>query len=503
MKRLCLLFLFVGAIGLAGQEPLPLPKIVNVPNVGQHQVAFVAQGEEIKKKKKFFRGHKPASAEVRAKLHADSFKRNGNRVKNFKNVTAPAFDCATAPGYVILPTDDQGSCGDCFGVSTTDGASMSLAKDGIITIADRLSSQAGLDCGCFQGGCGGGDEAQVIEYIRTTGLPLTKDYGLYTANPGSCKDLSGMKIYKVSNWGYCTPTQQEGVANTQDMKNCIVQYGPISVAFDASECDAYSGGTMTGNGTIVDHAVLCDGWDDNHDNGDGSKGAFIGRNQWGQASSTTVAFQSQPWGITINGVSGRFWIKYGADSWGTESIWIVSSGPTPPPPVPPTPPPPGPMPPVPPTPPVPPGPTPPTPGQTFTVVVPGQLITIPSYTFTVGSRLNRTTVTIPARSIQLADQTVTGTIVNGNTKITAPHLPTPPCPNCQCGCTVTGQCTCKDCDHPALVPPVKKSGIPLKGFGDVTAGNVTVTGQVTIGSLDVGASLQKILDSLPKAGNIK
>lgn len=31
-----------------------------------------------------------------------------------------------------------------------------------------------------------------------------------------------------------------------------------------------------------------------------------------------------------------------------------------------------------------------------------------------------------------------------------PHAPTPPCPNCQCGCTVTGQCTCRDCDHPQL-----------------------------------------------------
>lgn len=39
----------------------------------------------------------------------------------------------------------------------------------------------------------------------------------------------------------------------------------------------------------------------------------------------------------------------------------------------------------------------------------------------------------------------------------AGHSPTPPCPNCQCGCTETGKCTCKDCDHPALEKPkVKK-----------------------------------------------
>lgn len=41
-----------------------------------------------------------------------------------------------------------------------------------------------------------------------------------------------------------------------------------------------------------------------------------------------------------------------------------------------------------------------------------------------------------------------------------PHLPTPPTPNCQCGCTVTGKCTCKDCDHPCLVKPVAKANPP-------------------------------------------
>jgi hypothetical protein len=34
-----------------------------------------------------------------------------------------------------------------------------------------------------------------------------------------------------------------------------------------------------------------------------------------------------------------------------------------------------------------------------------------------------------------------------------PHLPNPPTPNCQCGCTETGRCMCKDCDHPALEKP--------------------------------------------------
>ena len=283
------------------------------------------------------RGHKRAPKEVRDRLHNEAFKRHGHRVKSLPRATAVAFDCRTAPGYVVLPANDQGSCGDCFGVSSADGCSMALAKAGIVPASEagRLSSQYGLDNSqAFQGGCNGGDEAQVIDFIKTNGFPLTKDYGPYTASPGRLKPLTGMQVYKIGDWGYCTPSQQEGVAATDDIKACMIQYGPISVAFDAGECDSYKWpGTMTGTGTGVDHAVLCIGWDDNHDNGDGSKGAFLGMNQWGQANASTVTFPSQAWG----GPNGTFWIKYGADSWGTEAIWITAGTPPTPTPVPPTP----------------------------------------------------------------------------------------------------------------------------------------------------------------------
>lgn len=333
---------------------------------------------------KYPRGYKQASPEVTAKLHAEAHARNGHRIKALPKATQAAFDCATAPGYVVLPCDDQATCGDCFGVSVADGAASCMAKAGILPATEdgRLSLQCGLDCGGFDGGCNGGDEAQVFEYLRTTGLPLQKDYGPYRASPGRCKDLSGMKIYKISNWGYCTPSQESGVANTQDIKNCMIQYGRISVAFDASECDGYNGGTMTGRGRGVDHAVLNDGWDDNHDNGDGTKGAWIGQNQW-----------SKLWGITINGIPGRFWIAYGADSFGYEAIWCSAS--STPPPTPPGP-----------TPPVPPGPVPPPipPVPSYTIIVPGQLI--PGQVVTVPLGLGRST-TIRTAPVQLPNQTVT------------------------------------------------------------------------------------------------
>jgi|GEM_PF-4452346 len=297
---------------------------VAVPNCcGQ----VTAKADAPKAEKKYPRGHKPPSAEELQRRHAAAFKRHDHRVKNLPRVAASSFDCRTM-GWV-LPVNDQGQCGDCFGISTIDACAMAFVKAGLLKNeeASRWSGQYGLDCGGFQGGCNGGDESQVFEFAKSNGFPLTINYGPYTASPGRCKQVDPSKLLKIAGLGYCTPSQEQGIASTDDIKRCMVAYGPISVAFDASECDAYQWPqTMTGRGANVDHAVLCIGWDDNHDNGDGTKGAFIGYNQWGEQ-----------WGD-----KGAFWIKYGADSWGTEAIWVTASTLPPPPPPPPPPSPPGP-----------------------------------------------------------------------------------------------------------------------------------------------------------------
>ncbi len=55
----------------------------------------------------------------------------------------------------------------------------------------------------------------------------------------------------------------------------------------------------------------------------------------------------------------------------------------------------------------------------------------------------------------LVSLSLMGSLASGAEPVQAltPHAPTPPTPNCQCGCTVTGQCTCPDCDHPQLTRP--------------------------------------------------
>lgn len=288
--------------------------------------------------KKYQRGRK-VNPEVTKRLHAGALLRHGDKIAKLPVATQASFDCRTAFNNV-LPTNDQGQCGDCFGVSSADVCSMALVKAGTLPLdgfTGRLSSQYGLDSGAFQGGCNGGDEAQVIDYIKQNGFPLTSAYGPYTGGPQRAKPTAGMAIFKISDWGYAKSDQGQGIASTDEMKAAMLQYGPLSVAFDASECDNYQWpGTMTGNGTNIDHAVICIGWDDNHDNGDGTKGAFLGMNQWGGGQG---AIANPTWedGSLWNdnwpsGPNGTFWIKYGADSWGTEAIWVtgaVSPGGTP------------------------------------------------------------------------------------------------------------------------------------------------------------------------------
>lgn len=309
MKR----FLFVLAVCVAGfvasGVPSQEPPLFNAP--------------QVKDADKFPRGRNVDPAKV-AKRHEEAFKRHSHRMKALPNTALDSFDCRTAFGCV-LPVNDQGQCGDCYGVSACDAMSMAFAKAGYFKAdgKSRLTFQYGLDCKPNFGGCNGGDEGEVIAFGKANGFPLESDYGPYLARPGKCRDVSGMKLWKIGDYGYCTPSQQQGVASTQDMQNAMVRYGPLSVAFDASGCNGYQAGQiMRGRGNNVDHAVLCIGWKTV-----AGKVVFLGLNQWGN------------WGD-----NGTFWIEEGSYSWGTEAMFVSVNALPPPPdptPVPPGPNPPG------------------------------------------------------------------------------------------------------------------------------------------------------------------
>jgi cathepsin L len=281
-----------------------------------------------KNKKKHGRGHKEPVRDVRAVRHRVSQALHGARLKKLPIANMPTYDASKLG--LTPPVDDQGDCGNCYEHSGTHVCASAQYVAGVWakTSGQALSVQCMLDCHPEFGGCNGGDEYQVSQWIMANGCPSLAQYPGAGSSPGQCKGLGGMTLYMVNSLVMCSNTQ--GVANTQDIKNCVLAYGYVSVAGAAGDdWDNYQPGTiLQGNATDVNHAIGIVGWNDN-----GSPPYWIVQNSWG----------------TEWGNNGYLWIAYGADSIGTEAYAAIAT----PVPVPPAPP----VPPVPPAPPGPPAPS--------------------------------------------------------------------------------------------------------------------------------------------------
>lgn len=302
--------------------------------------------------KKYFTGRVIRNPVAHKAMFQANVAQHQRRLKALPRVAAASFDCRSLG--LVGPVQDQGQCGSCWDFSGCAVATFAMYKTGQLkndgTGSNYLSQQCVLDCG-RNGGCNGDDNTTVLDMCKSQGLPVQADYGPYTASTGRCKQVA--KVYKLRDWGFCDGQSYDRVSDTQKIKDCMAQYGPIGCAVAAGGDNFWNTGEGTGtaNSNQIDHDVTLVGWDDNHDNGDGSKGAWIMLNSWGAGWGS---------GCGVPG-SGCAWVKYGAYSLGTEAVWALAEpGPGPPPPPPP---------PVPPDPPgpVPPGPTPSTVSITLTV----------------------------------------------------------------------------------------------------------------------------------------
>lgn len=269
-------------------------------------------------------GHKPPTKEVSESRHKASNARHAERLQAIQRVTADSFDCV-AMGWVP-PIKDQGQCGDCYvfsGVGTSNCAFIKSnygKPDGSFV----FSEQHILDCYPNLGGCDGGDEWEVAQTIMQHGVYTVNVYSGAGQKPGGCKSVKGT-LYKIADMGYCDVNQAaNGVASTQSIKDCMVKFGPISVAVAAGGWSDPGSTIITAKDSNVDHAVILVGW----------KTGTNGKTIWKMRNSWTVDW----------GVQGYAWIEEGACSVGTEAFWVTAT------PLPPVPPPQPPVPPVPPTP---------------------------------------------------------------------------------------------------------------------------------------------------------
>ncbi len=263
---------------------------------------------------------------------AESWKLHSVQLMALPTVTADKWDCRTLG--MVGPVKAQKNCGACWNFAGVGGVECSLYKeghakpDGTFTISEQFI----MDC-TSNGGCNGDWPETVLKIAKEKGIPTEQEYGPYLARRATCKSTASMKFHKIADYGYVGSRNK--VPSPQEIKDCMVKYGPIIVAISADNAFANvkPGQVFKGRATGINHAVVVVGWDDTK----GTKGAWLLRNSWG----TTWCD------------GGYCWIEYGANSVGYGALW-VSAQPGPTPPVPPVPP----IPPVPPVPPVPPGPAP-------------------------------------------------------------------------------------------------------------------------------------------------
>lgn len=334
-------------------------------------------------------GHKTPK-DIDAKMKA-SWDRHSHRLKALPAVTAASWDCRTLG--IVPPIVDQGQCGSCWNFSGSGMATSALIKAGYGKPdgSFMLSEQYTMDCG-QNGGCNGDDNTTVLAWAKATGIPQTSDYGPYQARAANCKQINAMLFYKLSDWGYCG--SQNGVADTQAIKNMMVQYGPIgsAIAADNAFMNSPAGSVFKGSGSRdINHDIILCGWDD-------VKGAWLLRNSWGTSWCD----------------AGYQWIKYGANQVGTEAVWCVAT----------------PLP-LPPAPPVPPGPNPP-PGPTPPSPLPGLTMKSISFSFTDGS--SSVVDVVPAGSVTIsAGMTLRdfADALDKATKSGASTAPAAPCPTAQ------------------------------------------------------------------------
>jgi hypothetical protein len=177
------------------------------------------------------------------------------------------------------PVKDQDGCGSCWAFGTV------APLECNILIKDHkevdLSEQWLVSCNQNGWGCNGGWWAHdyhqwKMDRYNGTGAVLEEEFP-YVAWDAPC-DGPYHHPYIMDSWHYIGWSQ--GVAPTDEIKQAIMTYGPVSVGCAVTEAfGAYTGGAFNENDpqAQINHAVALVGWDDSQ----GANGVWFLRNSWG------------------------------------------------------------------------------------------------------------------------------------------------------------------------------------------------------------------------------
>ena len=187
----------------------------------------------------------------------------------------------------LTDVKDQAQCGSCWAFSATETVESAWAIAG--NDIKEFSPQQLVSCDTVDQGCNGGLPSNAFDYIKSTGgMCLDSDYPYTSGSGDSGKCTSPLPAHTmgtISEWGYSTPKCQGFKACTEDADATIAalkQYGPISIAVDASQWSSYKGNSMvmtsascSNSPRKMDHAVQLVGY-----NADADTPYWIVRNSW-------------------------------------------------------------------------------------------------------------------------------------------------------------------------------------------------------------------------------
>jgi C1A family cysteine protease len=207
----------------------------------------------------------------------ENWRETGRFVKITPRLNLPSYYNWIDEGGVTS-VKNQGGCGSCWAFATIAPLECGiLIKDGIEV---DLSEQWLVSCNSEGWGCGGGWWAH--DYLQWKNDPcgdngaVLEEYFPYSATDEPC-DCPYPHDYWIDSWAYIG--SESGIPPIDDIKQAIMDYGPVSVAVCVNSAfQAYSGGVFSGpTCSDINHGVALVGWDDSM----GSNGVWIMRNSWG------------------------------------------------------------------------------------------------------------------------------------------------------------------------------------------------------------------------------
>jgi hypothetical protein len=214
---------------------------------------------------KFYLGYRPGNAT--RKQVPDIY-----TPEQIKTSMCPSVDWRQAG--IVTPIKNQGVCGSCYTFSATGNMEGQWARNtgSLISLSEEELVQCSQDAG--NNGCNGGlmDNA-FVWVIRNGGIDDEATYP-YTSGggvTGACN--TGLLNRGVARFAsYVNLPQSE-----EQMALWVCEYGPLSIAVDASGWQTYTGGVVTNcPGTTLDHGVLIVGFD-----AEASPPFWIVKNSWG------------------------------------------------------------------------------------------------------------------------------------------------------------------------------------------------------------------------------